>query len=153
MSEKEAKAKRRAEDFVRDIERSKAQLARPAGNNSNDTEDDKFFHMLAHVDKAVVDKIKKGDVDIDLTKLLVKQKKTDDHRLEMINKEVYSFLIPSNEKDLPVITSFKKWEGSFQGFFQYLHTDTSGLSPRIISVCRYYINWSLLFCLGKCVQL
>ena len=62
-----ARNKRRAEDIVTDAERSKAHIVRLTGNSKADDtddtyfkEDDKFFHIMAHVDKALKDKIAEG---------------------------------------------------------------------------------------------
>ena len=78
--------------MILDVERSKAQMARPTGTNSitkaladNNSdhcyaEDDLFFHLMAHVDKSIQNKLKKGEVDIDISKLLVKQRKSSNHR-------------------------------------------------------------------------
>ena len=87
--------------------------------------------MIAHVDKTVVEKINKGEVDIDLCKLLVKPKKSSDHSLQMVNKDGYSFLVPPSEKELPAITSFKKWEQAFRVFSRFFFSSYQVLKIHI----------------------
>ena len=45
----------------------------------------------------------------------------------MVKKHGYSYLIPSDEKELPAITSFKKWEQAFRVFSSiYVMTHPDG---------------------------
>ena len=77
-------------------------------------EDDRFFQITAHVDRTLKDKIAEGEVDIDPSKLLIKPKQTNDHRLDLIHKDGRSYYLPSHEKELPIISSVKTWEQAFR---------------------------------------
>ena len=78
--------------------------------------DDEFVYLSSHVDKAIRDKIHNGEVDIDLSKLIIKCKLSLDNKLEIINKEGKSFFVPATECEIPVINSFKRWEQAFHIF-------------------------------------
>ena len=113
--------------MVKDAELSKAKLNRPPGMEYNYACDEQFFRMLAHIDKTLQDRIKKGDVDIDLSKLLVKKKmSSESDKLEIRNKDGRSFFVPSSEKDQPIINCFKRWEQAFRilsGIYTQMHPD------------------------------
>ena len=84
--------------------------------------DDEFFHLTCHIDKAMHDKIEKGDY-VDLEKLLPKGGMpnlpnpnaglTDGNRLEWIQKDGHTFLAPVMDKNNK-INSFRRWEQAFR---------------------------------------
>ena len=102
--------------MVAAVEKGKADIFKPPGNNlAHDTYqiDDEFFMLTAHVDEALIAKIRKGEY-VDLAKLLPKEKILhDDGRLQMVNKEGQSFLQPLAEKLPPMITNVRKGEHAF----------------------------------------
>ena len=93
-------------------ENSKAKLLQPEGRDDDDTydyrNDDKFFYRASHVDKTIQEHIKRGDVDVDISKLLFKRKLSHDSKLEIINKEGRSYFIPHGEQESPVINNYRK---------------------------------------------
>ena len=98
-------------------EQSEAKLARPAGNPSTHYScDNEFFHLAAHVEKGIKDKIRRGEVDIDLSKLLVKRRLSKDTHLEIANKEGRSYFVPTIEKETQEINNYKTWQKAFWVF-------------------------------------
>ena len=78
-------------------------------------DDDDFFHVSCHIDKAIIAKIERGEF-IDLEKLL--QKKTllepnNDKRLQLVNRDGESYFVPSVDKETK-INNVKKWEQAFR---------------------------------------
>ena len=93
-------------------------MTRPAGNYSTiplNCFDDEFFQSIAHVDDAIIKKIELGKF-IELERLVPKTKVTLglDNRLESINKDGYSYLVPASDKEIQAINSYKKWEVAFR---------------------------------------
>ena len=83
-------------------------------SSDEDFDDDDFFLINKHVDPALVPKIQRGKY-VDLAKLLPKEKILhDDGRLQMVNKDGYSFLVPVTEKETLAIKCFKHWEQAFE---------------------------------------
>ena len=82
------------------------------------------------------DKIKRSEF-INFSKLLQKKDKTcssDDPKLEMINKNGYTFLVQATEKELPVINCYTKWE---QAFIIFAGIYTQGHPARAIELFQY----------------
>ena len=98
------------------VECTKAQLKKPSGKETYYPEDDQFFYLGSHVDKSVQEKIKKGKVDIDFAKLISKKKTKDEDKLDIVSRGGKSYVLPTLEKDVLVIGSFKKWEQVFSIF-------------------------------------
>ena len=140
--EEERKRKRREEQIIKEAELSRAklnkppvmnlsilneELSKPTGMDYNYACDEKLFHVSAHMDKTIRDRILKGDVDVDLAKLLVKKKLSgDSDKLEAVNKEGRSFFVPASGKEQPVINCFKRWEQAFRilsGICMQTHPD------------------------------
>ena len=84
-------------------------------DSSDDTnylvQDNKFFHLGSHVDKALKEKITRGEY-IDLSNLLVKHPKWvgTDNRMDLINKDGHTSWVPAWERDLHLINNFRHWE-------------------------------------------
>ena len=76
----------------RNKENRPAGMLDQANSQFHFTCDDEFFYLSSHVDKTVKEKIMKGEVDIDLSKLIMKRKPASDNKLGIINKEGRSFL-------------------------------------------------------------
>ena len=89
-------------------------------------QDNRFFHLAAHVDETLKDKIIKGEY-VDLSKLLVKQPKwsgKSDVRMDLDNRDGHSSWVPAHERELPVINSFHRWEEAFRmcaGIYTTVH--------------------------------
>ena len=113
--------------LIKQAELSKAKLLRPSGEQYDYSRDDDFYHFMAHIDKGLQEKIRKGEF-IELNKLLVRRKPilNQESRLDIVNRSGRSFLVPNNERELLSINSFKRWEKPFiytQVYTQWLiHT-------------------------------
>ena len=127
-----AELKRKADQLILDAERSKAQIDRPSDESKTSCnsyvrsqgeifypEDYLFQHFSAHVEKSLQDKIKRSKF-VHLSKLLPKNDKTrssdGDPKLEMVNKNGYTFLVPALEKELPagIVVDFGKKKKHFK---------------------------------------
>ena len=110
--------KKRENELIIETERSKAKLNNPTGKivEYHYTCDDEFFYLSLHVDKVLRDKIKNGEIDIDLSKLIIKRKLSCDNKLEIVNKDGCSFFIPSSDKEIPNINCFQNGSRHFRVF-------------------------------------
>ena len=102
---------------MRLMENFKMKLLQPEGmddDSYNYHNDDKFFYLASHVDKSTQECIKLGDVDVDISKLLIKRKLSHDSKLEIINKEGRSYFMHHGEYETPTINNFWKWEQAFR---------------------------------------
>ena len=118
---------------VLDAEKFKAVLANPPGENishylheipSNNIavdgekhhkSDDDFFHLICHVEPALISKIEKGEF-VDLEKLLPRDKfgsRPIEQKLQWVSNEDGAFLTPMMDKTAK-INSFRKWEQAFR---------------------------------------
>ena len=82
--------------------------------DSDDQDDDQFFHLACHVDQMMKGKIERGEF-VELEKLLPKKKSfaAEEGRLEWISKDGLTFLVPAQDRELK-ITGFKKWDQAFR---------------------------------------
>ena len=112
------KRKQEAQKIICDAERAKAQLTRLSGKefDTHYPEDDQIFYLGAHVDKALQNKIKKGEVDIDFAKLITKRKHKDEDKIDIVSRGGKSYVLPTLDKATAVIGSYKKWEQAFRIF-------------------------------------
>ena len=77
--------------------------------------DDDFFHLTCHIEPNLIHKIEKGEF-IELEKLLPKDKfKNEENRLEWVQKDGGTFLVPAASKDNK-IGSFRCWEQAFRAY-------------------------------------
>ena len=114
-------ASSRAHRSILEVEKFKALIAEPTGNNlttgtdvSSKLTDDDFFHTLCHVEEGLVNKIEAGQY-VDLEKLLPKDKTKrfgDETRLEWVHRDGGTFLVPAQEKDNK-INGVRHWEQAF----------------------------------------
>ena len=102
------------------------------GSKVNDTRefknpDDEFFHLTCHLDKVLIEKIKKGHF-VELEKLLPGDRfKRDSQRLEFCYKDGATFLAPA-EKDKK-ISNVRRWDQAFRVYasiYCHEHPDRAG---------------------------
>ena len=75
--------------------------------------DENYMVIGAHLEPALMDRIKRGDY-VDFAKLLHRDKTLyDEPRLELINKGGHTFFVPA-EREVQGVTSFHKWEQAFR---------------------------------------
>ena len=119
--------KKHEKELILEAERSKAKINQPTGKGIEHhyrlTCDDEFFYLSSHVDKTIRDKIRNGEVDIDLSRLILKCKLSNDNKLEIINKEGHSYFVPTSDREIPMINSFKRLEQAFR-IFSGIYTKT-----------------------------
>ena len=77
--------------------------------------DDKFFHLMCHIDKSLKSKIESGDF-VELEKLLPRgksfsQRFSDDNRMQLINRDQASFWVPIEKEK---VNSLQKWDQAFR---------------------------------------
>ena len=107
--------------MVVDAENYRATLDQPPGTvhgqfspNQNFSADDEFLHITCHVDGPLKQKIERGEF-IELEKLLPKdptKKLTNDGRMELVNRDGYTYFVPAADKDK--INGVRKWEQAFR---------------------------------------
>ena len=109
-------ARKRANYLVLEAEKYKAAMVNPAGICNNDNSDsfkggdDDFFHLTCHVDPNLRGKIEKGEF-VELEKLLPKDRRQTEGRLELINKDGMTYVVPAKEAK---ISSIRRWEQAFR---------------------------------------
>ena len=83
-----------------------------------ENEDDEFFHTTCHIDDTLREKIEKGKF-VELEKLLQKKflqyHNKDESRMQLINKDGYSYFVPTIDRDCR-IDGIKKWEQAFRAY-------------------------------------
>ena len=122
-----------AEQIIKDSEHSRAQLMEVPGNETcinnqnhvNVMTIDKDYQMIdAHIDETMWKKILSFEY-IDFGKLVVKNKpyREEEHqRLEIVNKNGYSFLSPVSDRETHQINSYVKWEQAFRVYSNVIMT-------------------------------
>lgn len=159
-----------AEQLLREAENSKAELIQQQGNAvqvhiQSDRNypvpmevgptpfacDLEFSALTSHVDRTLVDKINNNVVDFELCRLLPKVKKfksgvTTERRLQMLNRDGYSFLVAGEEKEFQLIDSFHKWQEAFRIFADLYEASHPGRSRelnqyafRIEDASKYFV--------------
>ena len=86
-------------------------------NIGSGVSDDDFFHLTCHIEPGLIHKIEKGEF-VELEKLVPKDKHVkggEDNRLEWVQKDGGTFLVPAVNKDNK-ISSFRKWEQAFRAY-------------------------------------
>ena len=125
-------SKDRADHYLIEAEQFKASVAQPKGISGVfdhfaqeheltkfiklllENDDDEFFHLTCHVDPGLKGKIEKGQY-VDLARLLPRtrsQVMSDEQRMQFINKDGASFLVPA-EKDNK-ISGIRRWDQAFR---------------------------------------
>ena len=76
--------------------------------------DDNFFHLMCHVDNALIAEIEKGKF-VKLEKMIPKDKRSrsDSNRLEWIQNEGSTYLAPVSDR-VSKISNYRKWEQAFR---------------------------------------
>ena len=106
--DREQQFQKEKEEMLKAAERSKLDLLRPTGGDDHlniplSCYDNQLFQSIAHVDDQLVKKIERGEY-VELERLLHKVKVTSlNNKLEMVNKDGHSFLVPAGDKELQVI--------------------------------------------------
>ena len=81
---------------------------------------DDFFHLTCFIEPNLIHKIEKGEF-VELEKLIPKDKagplgnSAGDGRLEWVQKDGGTYLVPANNKDTK-ITGIRKWEQAFRAY-------------------------------------
>lgn len=121
-SRREALAQDRADDVIRDIQRNKADLAKPTGEWERELQtlliDMKHFHLTSHVDRKLRESILEGDFTVDFRRLVPQSRshcKTD-NRLQVVNNDGRSYFVPADKDNFKDITGYKQWEVAFKVF-------------------------------------
>ena len=137
--------------LIKQAELSKAKLLRPSGEQYDYSRDDDFYHFMAHIDKGLQEKIRKGEF-IQLNKLLVRRKPilNQESRLDIVNRSGRSFLVPNNERELLSINSFKRWEETFH-IYSGIYTMAHPHHANEIPVCGHHCKCCIDFHVGKCI--
>ena len=121
-------ARARADKVVVDAERFKAGILPPPGQSNlykefagHNLSDDDFFHLTCHIDKALREKIERGEY-VELERLLPKDKgsefggnSSNDQRMEWVFHEGQTFLAPAVNKNNK-INSVRKWDQAFRSY-------------------------------------
>ena len=107
----------RAEEVIRESEKSKARVHGLSGKDSYDINmiDIDYQMIDAHVDEGLCRKILNFEY-VDLSRLLAKNKgnREEDHRLEFVTKNGATFLSPVADHESSVaISNYTKWEQAF----------------------------------------
>ena len=123
-------------------------------SESEDYNDDDFFHLTCHVDKSLKAKIEQGEY-VDLEKLIPKKKfkhNTEDSRLEWVTRDGMTFLAPAQDRECQ-INSIRCWEQAFRVYaaiycnanptrsgeiWQYIHTINSAATSYQWDNVQYY---------------
>ena len=112
-----------AEKMILDAEHYQAGIQKPNGNViqvpscfPSQTIDDEFFHLTCHVDSSLIAKIERGEF-VDLERLLSKDpvcKLGADNRMEIVNKDGYTYFVPAVDRETSRIGGIRKWEQAFR---------------------------------------
>ena len=110
-------ARSRADLMVIEVEKYKASMINPAGNNFSNTQrqsDDEFFHLTCHIDDSLKAKIEKGEF-VELECLLPKDRYSARHqsegKMEIVNKDGQMYFTSAKEVK---INSIRRWEQAFR---------------------------------------
>lgn len=115
-------AREKSDEIIRDVQRNKADLAKPAGEWSRELEtlliDMKHFHLTSHVDRKLRESILEGDFTIDFRKLIPQSRSRCkvDQRLQVVNKDGMSYFVPADKDTFKDISGYRQWEIAFRVF-------------------------------------
>ena len=109
-----------SDKMILDAEKFAAATERPNGKTNlifpQQSIDDEFFHLTCHVDASLIPKIERGEF-VDLERLVHKDPTRmsagDGSRLELVNKDGYTYFVPATDRDFTKITGVQKWEQAF----------------------------------------
>lgn len=151
--EERAASKRRTDERILEAERQRITMAKPTAGNptfvdtvpepiSLDDEqresllnkpgssdlscDDQLYQLTAHLDRALIEKIKNGEY-MDFSKLVPRDSVIPDNekkKFQIVDDEGKPAFAPYEEKDAGGISSYKKWELAFDiyaGIFTKFH--------------------------------
>ena len=109
-----------AQQMIINAEKFRAAIDQPNGKEIScfpqQTIDDEFFHLTCHVDVNLIPKIERGEF-VELEKLLPCNptcRGGGDNRLELVNKDGYTYFVPASDRELGKIKSVRKWEQAFR---------------------------------------
>lgn len=150
-SRREAAVRDRADDVIRDIQRNKADLAKPTGEWQRELEtiliDMRHFHLISHVDRKVRNQILEGDFTVEFKRLVPQSRshcKTD-QRLQMVNKDGMSCFVPADRDNFKDITSYKQWEVAFKVFMGILVSKWGDRAQELLQYSHTIQNASLTY--------
>lgn len=147
----------RADEVIRDIQRNKADLAKPTGEWSRQLEtlliDMKHFHLTSHVDRKLKASILEGDFTVDFRKLLPvsRSRCKTDSRLNMINEGGRPYFVPADRDSVKEITSYKQWEVAYRVFMGVMigkwpeKADELLEYPHVIQTASLSYPWESVF--------
>ena len=113
---------RPAEKMIIGAEKFWAAINKPSGEENmvvfpKPTIDDEFFHLTCHVELNLISKIERGDF-VELERLLPKDPSqlggNGDHRMELVNRDGFSYFVPVSDRELGKISGVHKWEQAFR---------------------------------------
>ena len=141
--EKEDSPLSQADELIRDVEKSSARIYDMAGKDiesvhqlfSNVTDiavmDNNYQMIDVHIDDVLRKKIISYNY-VDFSKLLPKNKREDDQRLEIVNRNGMTFLSLVSERDNAQISSYGCWEQVFRVYSNVLTTRYPNKSPELL---------------------
>ena len=137
LDNKEKSAEERADDYIREAERSRAHMYEIEGRNKTGnslvlqhidkpvqsiTMIDNDYQMIdSHLDESLKRKIVSYEY-VDFGKLIRGKSRDDDNWLEFVTRNGSIYLTPVSDKDGVQITSYIKWEQAFRIFSNVLTT-------------------------------
>ena len=135
--------KQKAQDRVVQAEKFRADLQAPKGKEPIfvyiENEDDKFLHVICHLEESLRIKIKKGEF-VELEKLLPKQTMCgygeEQNRISLFHKEGETYFAPALERRNK-ITNIHAWDKAFR---VYLAVYTEEFPKRTGEIMQYVQN-------------
>lgn len=122
LKQREERAWDQADEVIRDIQRNKADLAKPAGGWKRELQslliDMRHFHLTSHVDRKLRKTILDGDFTVDFRKLTPHSgsRCEVDNQLQVVHQEGSTYFVPVDCDNVKDITSCKQWEVAFKVF-------------------------------------
>ena len=139
-----------ADKFIKEVERSKARLYKVPGkvfdhkqvlyfelqqpsNLMNVAQIDEDYQMIdAHLDEGTKQKIQAFEY-VDFSKLISKGKlNTDDQRMEIVNHNGMTYLLPISDREIVSISSYNKWEQAFRVYSNVLNSKHPGKATELL---------------------
>ena len=130
-----------ADVTIREAEKSKARLFEVSGkelcnfDSMSVSQMDQDYQMIdSHIDEVTKQKIQNLEY-VDFSKLTSRNrflKDSDDQRMEIVNRNGYTFLAPLSERDSIQINSYNKWKEAFRVFSNILTTKYPDKSTELL---------------------
>ena len=157
-----AKAKEAAEASIVEAEKLKAQISKPGGKSAIDhanfpaqldwsclkdliseVKDERFFHVVCHVDKTLREKCERGEF-VELVKLLICPRafdpESEEKPYEVVSKNGQTYFAPRVDRDSK-ISNVRKWEEAFRVYATIYCAAKPERSPEVWQYVET-INWA-----------